>query len=131
VTAGIEVGAALPEVVQETSLETAVRYAGASGDLNPLHYDPQFAERVSPTGGLIVHGMFAMGLASRVLSAFAGGPDRVVSIDVRFTRPWPLGESATFGGSVTALDGDVATVALWGETAGGTRILRGTGRVRV
>jgi hypothetical protein len=50
---------------------------------------------------------------------------------VRFTRPWPFGESATFGGSVTALDGDVATVALWGETEGGTRILRGTGRVRV
>jgi acyl dehydratase len=131
VTAIIEVGAALPEVVQETSLETAVRYAGASGDLNPLHYDPQFAARVSPTGGLIVHGMFAMGLASRALSAFAGGPDRVVSIEVRFTRPWPLGESATFGGSVTAVDGGVAKVALWGETAGGTRILRGTGRVRV
>lgn len=128
---GVQVGDELPEITQQTDLFTSVRYAGASGDLNPLHYDQAFAATVSPTGGIIVHGMFAMGSVSRALTAFAGGPDKVVSIEVRFTRPWPLGRSATFGGTVTAIDDGIATVALSGELEGGERILRGTGRVRI
>jgi acyl dehydratase len=132
VSGAIEVGAELDPVVQEANLTTSVMYAGASGDLNPLHYDPAFAGQVSPTGGVIAHGMFSMGLASRALTAFAGGPDRVLEIKVRFTRPWPLGTTSTFGGKVTAVEDGVATVALVGtndET--GDRVLKGTGRIRV
>jgi acyl dehydratase len=127
----IEVGTAVPELVQEADLRSAVRYAGASGDLNPLHFDPEFAARVSPTGGIIVHGMYAMGAVSRALTTFAGGPEQVIGLEIRFTRPWPLGSSATFGGEVTAVEDGVATVALWGKTDDDTRILRGTGRIRV
>jgi acyl dehydratase len=108
-----------------------VMYAGASGDFNPLHYDAGFASQVSPTGGIIAHGMFSMGLASRVLTAFAGGPQQVLEVQVRFTRPWPLGTTATFGGKVTAIEDGVATVALTGTTEDGDRVLKGTGRVRL
>ncbi len=127
----IEIGTELPSIEQESNLTTSAMYAGASGDFNPLHYDAGFAGQVSPTGGIIAHGMFSMGLASRVLTAFAGGPEKVLEVKVRFTRPWPLGTTASFGGKVTAIDDGVATVALTGTTADGDRVLKGTGRIRL
>jgi acyl dehydratase len=127
----IEVGTELEPVTVESSLTTSVMYAGASGDFNPLHFDQAFAGQVSPTGGIIAHGMFSMGLASRALTAFAGGPEKVLEVSVRFTRPWPLGTSSTFGGKVTEVEDGVATVSLWGDNEDGTRILRGTGRVAI
>ncbi|MEX2505067.1 MAG: MaoC/PaaZ C-terminal domain-containing protein [Egicoccus sp.] len=125
-----EVGTELPEVVQRSTLTASVAYAAASGDLNPLHYDPEFAGNVSPTGGIIAHGMFAMGLASRVLTSFAGGPEKVIEVNVRFTRPWPLGSTTTFGGTITNVDGDQATVQLWGKNENGDQILKGVGKIR-
>ena len=128
---GIEVGTELPVVEQESTLTTSVMYAGASGDMNPLHYDQGFAGQVSPTGGIIAHGMYSMGLASRLLSGFAGGPEQVLEVQVRFSRPWPLGTTSTFGGRVRAIEDGVATVDLWGKSETGDRILRGSGRIRV
>jgi acyl dehydratase len=127
----VEVGTELPSIEQVSNLTTSVMYAGASGDFNPLHYDQAFAGQVSPTGAIIAHGMFSMGLASRVLTAFAGGPERVLEVQVRFTRPWPLGTTSTFGGKVTAIEDGVATVALTGTNESGDRILKGTGRIRL
>jgi acyl dehydratase len=127
---GITVGAELPPITQRADLATSVMYAGASGDLNPLHYDEGFASQVSPTGGTIAHGMYSMGLVSRMLTAFAGGPEAVLEVQVRFSKPWPLGTSATFGGTVSAIEDGVATVDLWGQHEGGDRILTGTGRIR-
>lgn len=127
----VTVGTELPTIEQPSTLITSVTYAGASGDFNPLHYDQEFAGQVSPTGGIIAHGMFSMGLASKVLTAFAGGPERVLEVQVRFTKPWPLGTTATFGGTVTEVADGEATVELWGRSADDERILKGVGRVRV
>jgi acyl dehydratase len=125
-------GTELPTLTQRVELVNSVQYAGASGDFNPLHYDPSFAENVSPTGGVIAHGMYSMGLASRVLAGWAGGPEEVRSISVRFTKPWPIGTSATFGGTVTEVSDGVATVELWATRDDDeVRILRGTGQVRI
>jgi acyl dehydratase len=126
-----EVGAQLPPVTQQSSLVTSVLYAGASGDYNPLHYDPGFAGQVSPTGAPIAHGMYSMGLVSRLLTAAAGGPERVADLQVRFSKPWPLGTTATFTGTVTAVEGGLATVDVVGTTEDGVRILSGTGTVRL
>ena len=128
---GIEPGTELPAVEQTATLATSVMYAGASGDLNPLHFDEDFAGQVSPTGGTIAHGMYSMGLASRVLTSFVGDPARVLEIEVRFTRAWPVGTTSTFGGTVTDVSDGVATVELTGTNESGERILRGKGRVRV
>lgn len=126
----VEVGQELPAVTQQSSLVTSVMYAAASGDYNPLHYDESVASQISPTGGIIAHGMFSMGLASRVLTEFAGGPDRVAEIDVRFTRPWPLGTTTTFGGTVKEVTEDEVVVTLTATNENGDRVLRGTGRIR-
>ncbi|MEX0836653.1 MAG: MaoC/PaaZ C-terminal domain-containing protein [Nitriliruptor sp.] len=127
VTAGTE----LPTIEQQSTLMTSVGYAAASGDLNPLHYDQGFAGQVSPTGGIIAHGMYSMGLASRLLTQFAGGPANVLEIAVRFAKPWPLGSTSTFGGTVTAVEDGIATVELFADNENGDRILKGTGRVRL
>lgn len=127
----IAVGDVLYPVSVTASLETSVRYAGASGDYNPLHYDPAFAAAVSPTKTVIAHGMYSMGLVSRAVTAFAGGPDRVADLQVRFTRPWPLGETATFDGTVTQVDETTARVELRGTLPDGDRIMRGTAVIRL
>lgn len=124
-------GTQLEPVAVTATLQTSVAYAAASGDLNPLHYDQEFAAGVSPTGGIIAHGMYSMGLASRALTAAAGGPDKVESIEVRFTKPWPLGATASFGGEVREVADGVATVRLHGRLEDGTVILRGRGVVHV
>jgi acyl dehydratase len=127
----IVAGAELPTIAQQATLMTSVAYAAASGDYNPLHYDQDFAGQVSPTGGIIAHGMYSMGLASRLLTEYAGGPEQVLEVSVRFTRPWPLNSTTTFGGTVDAVDDGVATVSLWAENEDGDRIMRGTGRITV
>ena len=126
----VEVGHELPTIEQQSTLTTSVMYAAASGDYNPLHYDEDVASQISPTGGIIAHGMYSMGLASRVLTAFAGGPERVLELDVRFTRPWPLGTTTTFGGTVKEVTDDEIVVTMHATNDNGDRVLRGRGRVR-
>ena len=63
-----------------------VRYAGASGDFNPIHWN----ERVATSVGLpnvIAHGMYTMAVVARVVTDWAGDPGAVVEYGVRFTRP--------------------------------------------
>jgi acyl dehydratase len=127
----VEKGQSLPSITQQATLVTSVMYAAASGDYNPLHYDAAVAADISPTGGVIAHGMFSMGLVSRVLTEFAGDPARVQEVDVRFTRPWPLGTSTTFGGTVREVTDDEVVVSLRATNEGGDTILRGTGRIRL
>jgi len=63
-----------------------VRYAGASGDFNPIHYSDRVATAVG-LPGVIAHGMFTMALGARVLSDWLGDPARLLSDSVRFTKP--------------------------------------------
>lgn len=81
----VEVGTALPERTFTVQRADLVRYAGAAGDFNPIHWN----ERVARTVGLpdvIAHGMLTMALAGRALSDWAGAGS-VVDYGVRFTRP--------------------------------------------
>ena len=64
-----------------------VRYAGASGDFNPIHWSDRVATAVG-LPGVIAHGMFTMALAGRAVTAWAGGdPAAMIEYGVRFTRP--------------------------------------------
>lgn len=63
-----------------------VRYAGASGDFNPIHWNDTFAQGVG-LPGVIAHGMFTMGAAVALVEDWAGDPGRVVDYQTRFTRP--------------------------------------------
>lgn len=63
-----------------------VRYAGASGDFNPIHYSERVATSVG-LPGVIAHGMFTLALAARAVEEWAGGPDRVIKFGAKFTKP--------------------------------------------
>jgi acyl dehydratase len=75
--------------------------------------------------------MYSMGLVSRMLTAAAGGPEQVVDLQVRFSKPWPLGTTATFNGTVTEVADGIATVEVKGAAESGETILSGVGHVRV
>ncbi|MFI1993235.1 MaoC/PaaZ C-terminal domain-containing protein [Actinoplanes sp. NPDC020271] len=66
-----------------------VRYAGASGDFNPIHWSERVATGVG-LPGVIAHGMFTMALVGRAVTAWAGAGDTVKEFAVRFSRPVPV-----------------------------------------
>ncbi|MEU8889191.1 MaoC family dehydratase [Streptomyces sp. NPDC048442] len=84
--ADVEVGTELPAQSFPVSRATLVRYAGASGDFNPIHWNEKFAVGVG-LPDVIAHGMFTMAEAIRVVTDWAGDPAAVVEYGVRFTKP--------------------------------------------
>jgi acyl dehydratase len=114
--ASVHVGYELPPVNIHITRADLVRYAGASGDFNVIHWN----ERVATSVGLpnvIAHGMLTMGAASRLVTEWVRDPGRVVSYSCRFTRPVVVpddeaGASIEVTGSVTGIEGDLVTVTL-------------------
>lgn len=76
----------LPAKTYRVTRADLVRYAGASGDFNPIHWSDRIATKVG-LPGVIAHGMFTMALVGRAVTEWAGAPDAVVDYGVRFTRP--------------------------------------------
>ncbi|QHT56649.1 MaoC family dehydratase [Cellulomonas sp. H30R-01] len=81
-----------------------VRYAGASGDFNPIHWNERIATAVG-LPGVIAHGMWTMGAASSVVADWAGDPGAVVDYQVRFTRPVPVPDPGAATVEVVAVVG--------------------------
>jgi acyl dehydratase len=82
----VEVGTELPARTFPVSRAALVRYAGASGDFNPIHWNEKFAKEVG-LPDVIAHGMFTMASAIRVVTDWVGDPGAVAEYGVRFTRP--------------------------------------------
>ncbi|WP_435208252.1 MaoC family dehydratase [Micromonospora sp. bgisy143] len=76
----------LPAKTFRVTRADLIRYAGASGDFNPIHWSDRVATKVG-LPGVIAHGMFTMALVGRAVTEWAGAPDAVVEYGVRFTRP--------------------------------------------
>ncbi|WP_433535774.1 MaoC family dehydratase [Micromonospora sp. CA-249363] len=76
----------LPTKTFRVTRADLIRYAGASGDFNPIHWSDRVATKVG-LPGVIAHGMFTMALVGRAVTEWAGTPDAVVEYGVRFTRP--------------------------------------------
>ena len=84
--AEIAVGDVVAERTVHLTRESLVRYAGASGDFNPIHYRDDVAARVG-LPGVLAHGMLTMGLAVETIVPWVGDAGRIVEYGVRFTRP--------------------------------------------
>lgn len=82
----VEVGTALPERTVAITRADLIRYAGASGDHNVIHWNQRVATAVG-LPDVIAHGMFTMALAGKLVSDWAGDPGAVEGITVRFSRP--------------------------------------------
>ncbi|GAA3805873.1 MaoC family dehydratase [Cellulomonas soli] len=104
-----------------------VRYAGASGDFNPIHWNERVATSVG-LPGVIAHGMWTMGAAVTVVTDWLGDPGAVLDYQVRFTRPVPVpdpGEVAVdVVATVGALDLEARTARIdLTVSVDGTRVL--------
>ena len=95
----MKVGDRMPELRRVIELPTLVRYAGASGDFNPLHYDPEFARKAG-FDSVIGHGALAMGLVSEAVSDWVGDSRQMRSLELRFKNPYRLGDELTVSGEV-------------------------------
>jgi acyl dehydratase len=99
-----------------------VRYAGASGDFNPIHIDEDFAKQVG-LPGRILHGLWTMAQVARAVTDAAGGPDSLKRLSVQFRGMGRLGEEIVVGGIVTDVAGGTATVQSEAVQSG-NRIIR-------
>ncbi|KHL01795.1 MaoC family dehydratase [Sinomonas humi] len=109
-----------------------VRYAGASGDFNPIHWNNDFAVGVE-LPGVIAHGMFTMGAAVQLVVDWAGDPGAVVDYQTRFTKPVPVSDTTgtdepgavlEIVGTIGALDADARTARVdLAVTCAGQRVL--------
>ena len=96
----VQVGDTIPKLVKSpVSHLQLVRYAGASGDFNPLHTDPKIGELIG-VGGIIAHGMLIMGFVGQLLSDYVG-PTTLRKFDVRFKGMTRLDDVITCTGTIT------------------------------
>ncbi|MGR0158991.1 MaoC family dehydratase [Paenarthrobacter nitroguajacolicus] len=127
-TVGQEIGTRSIDVTRQD----LVKYAGASGDFNPIHWNESFATSVE-LPGVIAHGMFTMGAAVQLVSDWAGDPAAVVDYQTRFTKPVLVtdttgtdeaGAVIDVTGVVGALDVDARTARIdLTVVAGGQKVL--------
>ena len=82
----LTVGQELPSRDFKITRDSLVRYAGASGDFNPIHYRDDFAQAVG-LPGVLAHGMLTMGLAVQTVVDFVGDSGKILDYQVRFTKP--------------------------------------------
>jgi len=129
---------AIGDVVAERTVhlerESLVRYAGASGDFNPIHYRDDVAERVG-LPGVLAHGMLTMGLSVETVIPWLGDAGRILEYGVRFTRPVVVDASAgadvTVTAKVGAIDDDAARIDLTVACADTTVLGKAQVRVRL
>ncbi|MGO1333814.1 MAG: MaoC family dehydratase [Cellulosimicrobium funkei] len=113
VLADLSVGDVIGTRTVEVDRARLVRYAGASGDFNPIHWNDAFAAEVG-LPGVFAHGMVSMGAAVALVEDWAGDPGAVVDYQTRFTRPVPVPNPGVatleVTGTVGAIDGEAGTV---------------------
>ncbi|CAN5299945.1 MaoC/PaaZ C-terminal domain-containing protein [Frigoribacterium sp. UYMn621] len=128
----LEIGQVVAEAEFALSRDSLVRYAGASGDFNAIHYRDDVAQSVG-LPGVLAHGMLTMGLAVQPVVDWIGDPGRVLDYQVRFTRPVPVdaaeGALVSVTAKVGALEAGVARIDLTVTFAGATVL--GKAQVRV
>ncbi|MCZ2402137.1 MaoC family dehydratase [Paenarthrobacter sp. Z7-10] len=93
-----------------------IRYAGASGDLNPIHWNERFAREVD-LPGVIAHGMLTMGAVVSLVTDWAGDPAAVVGYQTRFTKPVPVRDTDGAPGAVIDVAGVIGAIDTEKSTA--------------
>ncbi len=129
-------GTELPPATFPVSRLSLVKYCGASGDFNVIHWNERIAKSVG-LPNVIAHGMFTMAQAGRYVSDWAGDPGAVLEFGVRFSAPVvvpddDLGATIEISGTVEEkLDGNRVAVALTARSAGEKVLSRARAVVRL
>ncbi|MBW9121416.1 MaoC family dehydratase N-terminal domain-containing protein [Microbacterium trichothecenolyticum] len=129
----LTVGDVVAERTVHLSRESLVRYAGASGDFNPIHYRDDVAAAVG-LPGVLAHGMLTMGLAVGTIESWVGDTGRILEYGVRFTKPVVVdpetGADVTVVAKVGAVDDESARIDLTVSFDGNTVLVKAQARVR-
>jgi acyl dehydratase len=108
--ADLKAGDAIPELKVTPDKYLPHRYAGASGDFNPIHIDPEFAKQVG-LPGTILHGLWMMAQVARANAELAGGdPTALRRLKVEFRGMGVPEQEIVVSGTVKAIDGDTMTI---------------------
>lgn len=128
VTVGDELPALVKGPIQQIQL---TRYAGASGDFNPIHQDPEFAQAAG-MGGVFAHGMLSMGFVAQAVTDWAGA-GTVRKIGVRFAALVRLKDTVTCRGRVVATaqknGANVVELEIWADNQKGDTVVTGKASV--
>ena len=125
-----QVGDELPELKVTPDKMTPVRYAGASGDFNPIHVDDQFAQRVG-LPGRIMHGLWTMAQVARALTDAGGGPHSLDSLKIQFRGMALPDREITVTGTVSAVEDGKLIVDVAAEQDGKAIVRGGEADVRL
>jgi acyl dehydratase len=129
-----EVGQELPSRDFKITRDSLVRYAGASGDFNPIHYRDDVAKAVG-LPGVLAHGMLTMGIAVQVAVDSFGGSGQILDYQVRFTKPVLIdaqeGALVSVSATVSEVDETAGTIRLSLTTNCGGQTVLGKAQVLV
>ncbi|MGH2982185.1 MAG: MaoC/PaaZ C-terminal domain-containing protein [Solirubrobacterales bacterium] len=121
--AELKQGDSIPELRETPDKYLPHRYAGASGDFNPIHIDPEFATQVGLPGN-ILHGLYMMALVARANGDLAGGDPRALKrLSVQFRGMGAPEQEIVVSGEVKELDGSRVTTECVAKQ-GDTRVIR-------
>ena len=128
----METGAELPKLTKEPGTRQLVMWAGASGDLNPIHYDKDYAiSRGLP--GVVVHGQLAGCFLAQMVTDWIGEKGKLKKLNVNYRSMNLPGEKLVCKGKITGRsdkDGEgMVTASLWVENKKGEKTLTGTAKV--
>jgi acyl dehydratase len=127
----VKPGDAIPDLAVTPDKYLPHRYAGASGDFNPIHIDPEFAKAVGLPRN-ILHGLYSMALVARGCAALAGGDPRALKrLEVQFRGMGVPEAEVRVTGTVTAVDGNRATIDVVAEQDGNQVIRNATAEVEL
>jgi len=119
----LNAGDAVPELRETPDKYLPHRYAGASGDFNPIHIDDEFAKAVGLPRN-ILHGLYSMGLVARANTALAGGDPRALKrLSVQFRGMGMPEQEIVVTGTVSSADGNRVTIATE-ATQGDNKIIK-------
>jgi acyl dehydratase len=115
--AALEVGKAIPELKVTPDRYLTARYAGASGDFNPIHIDEEFARAVG-LPGRILHGLWTMAQVARAQTEAAGGPQHLKRLSVQFRGMGLPEQEIVVSGTVRDVDDGRAVIDTVAEQSG-------------
>ena len=116
-SATIAQGAELPPLEVTPDRYVTVRYAGATGDFNPIHVDDEFARRVG-LPGRILHGLWTMAQVARAHTEAAGGPEKLKRLSVQFRGMGVMEQEVVVTGKVDEVTDGIARVSSKAEQSG-------------
>lgn len=118
----LKVGDEIPALKKYVEKYQPIIYAGASGDFNPIHIDPEFGKAVG-LGGNILQGLCTMAFVAQANTNWLGDPSLLKKLKVRFASPVKPDDTIVVKGKIAKKKGEKITIELWAENQKGELVI--------